>query len=106
MIRMEDTLNIRVNIVDRYYPLTIRRKDEERIRKAARMINDAILQYKQKYSEKDNQDFLSMAALHYVTGYLELQEKNDVTPLVEKIRDVDAELTDFIASQSYTGSFK
>ena len=37
---MDDKLTIRVNIVDRYYPLKIDRKDEEKIRKATKKIND------------------------------------------------------------------
>jgi len=37
---MEEKLSIRVNIADRYYPLKIERDDEERIRRAAKMIND------------------------------------------------------------------
>ena len=35
---MEDKLSIRVNVADRYYPLKIDRKDEEKIRKAAKIL--------------------------------------------------------------------
>ena len=63
---MEDKLSIRVNIADRYYPLKIDRVDEEKIRRAAKMINEKVLQYKQRYTDKDTQDFLAMAALQYV----------------------------------------
>ena len=68
---MEDKLSIRVNIADRYYPLKIDRGDEEKIRKAAKMINDRVLQYKQRYTDKDVQDFLAMAALQYVIKVIE-----------------------------------
>ena len=37
---MEEKLSIRVNIADKYYPLKINRTEEERIRKAARLINE------------------------------------------------------------------
>ena len=43
---MDDKLSIRVNVADRYYPLRIDRDDEEKIRKAARLINEKVLQYK------------------------------------------------------------
>ena len=36
---MDDKLTIRVNIVYRYYPLKIDRKDEEKIRRATKKIN-------------------------------------------------------------------
>ena len=50
---MDDKLTIRVNIVDRYYPLKIDRKDEEKIRKAAKKINDTVTQYQKLYENKD-----------------------------------------------------
>ncbi|HUS86894.1 MAG TPA: cell division protein ZapA [Bacteroidales bacterium] len=92
---MDDKLSIRVNVADRYYPLKINREDEEEIRKAARMINEKVLQYKQKYIDKDIQDFLAMAALQYVIKLLEFEksrEKEDITlsirELTEKIDSV------------------
>jgi cell division protein ZapA (FtsZ GTPase activity inhibitor) len=73
----EDKLSIRINIADRYYPLKIELKDEEKIRKAAKLINEKVLQYKQKYVDKDIQDFMAMAALQYVIRLIELEEKPD-----------------------------
>jgi len=58
---MDDKLSIKVNVADRYYPLKVERENEEKIRKAARMINEKVMQYKQRYSDKDVQDFLAMA---------------------------------------------
>ena len=72
---MDDKLSIRVNVADRYYPLKVEREDEEKIRRAARMINEKVLQYKQRYSDKDVQDFLAMAALQYVIRLLDDEEK-------------------------------
>jgi len=79
---MDDKLSIRVNVADRYYPLKVERENEEKIRKAARMINEKVLQYKQRYSDKDVQDFLAMAALQYVIKLTEDEEKieNDYLP--------------------------
>ena len=93
---MDDKLSIRVNVADRYYPLKVERDDEERIRKAARMINEKVLQYKQRYTDKDVQDFLAMAALQYVIKLNEEEERleNDYLPdaLKELIMKVDAVL--------------
>jgi cell division protein ZapA len=72
---MDDKLSIRVNVADRYYPLKVERENEEKIRKAARMINEKVLQYKQRYSDKDLQDFLAMASLQYVIKLNEEEEK-------------------------------
>ncbi len=92
---MDDKLSIRVNVADRYYPLKVERENEEKIRKAARMINEKVLQYKQRYADKDVQDFLAMASLQYVIRLTEEEEKieNDYLPdaimeLVQKIETV------------------
>jgi cell division protein ZapA (FtsZ GTPase activity inhibitor) len=89
---MDDKLSIRVNVSDRYYPLKIERKDEEKIRRAARMINEKILQYKQRYSDKDVQDFLAMAALQYVIKLIEEEEKRTNDYLPEALKDLTAKI--------------
>jgi cell division protein ZapA (FtsZ GTPase activity inhibitor) len=93
---MDDKLSIRVNIADRYYPLKVERENEEKIRKAARMINEKVLQYKQRYTDKDVQDFLAMAALQYVIKLTEEEEKldNDYIPdtIKELIQKIDTVL--------------
>ncbi len=92
----DNKLSIRVNVADRYYPLKIERDDEEKIRKAARMINEKVLLYKQRYSDKDIQDFLAMAALQFVIKLIEEEEKlsNDYLPetLGELAKKIDAVL--------------
>ena len=92
---MDDKLSIRVNIADRYYPLKVERENEEKIRKAARMINEKVLQYKQRYTDKDVQDFLAMAALQYVIKLTEEEEKlekdwlpDTLNELIQKIDSV------------------
>src|SRR4030066_973218 len=89
---MDDKLSIKVNVADRYYPLKIERKDEEKIRKAARLINEKVLQYKQRYLDKDVQDFLAMAALQFVTRVIEMEDKFDILPLEQKLQELNEEL--------------
>jgi cell division protein ZapA len=86
---MDEQLSIRINIADRYYPLKINRKDEEKIRKAARSINEKVLQYKQKYSDKDTQDFLAMAALQFVIKVLEGDDEPVDNEIQDKIRELN-----------------
>ena len=93
---MEEKLSIRINVADRYYPLKIERKDEEKIRKATKLINEKVLQYKQRYKDKDAQDFLAMAALQFVTRLTELEEKNDMLPLEQKLQDLNEELEEYL----------
>lgn len=96
---MEEKLTIRVNIVDRFYPLKIDLKDEERIRKAAKKINESVAQYNQVYRDKDSQDFLAMAALQFVARLLEKEEKADISPLVDELEDIDLKLGEYLAGE-------
>jgi cell division protein ZapA (FtsZ GTPase activity inhibitor) len=96
---MDDKLSIRVNIIDRYYPLKIDNKDEEKIRKAGKIINEKVLQYKQKYSDKDIQDFLAMAALQYVTRLIELEENADPASLVKGLNELNEELEIYLKEE-------
>jgi len=97
---MNDKFSIKVNVADRYYPLKIVRKDEERIRRAAKMINEKVLQYKQRYTDKDTQDFLAMAALQFVIKLIECESKFDVSPVIDELKDIEKELDEFFNKES------
>jgi hypothetical protein len=97
---MEDKLSIKVNLVDRYYPLKIDGKDEERIRKAAKLINERVLQYKQRYSDKDTQDFLAMAALQFVIKNLEIEELADDQPVISQLAEMNSELEEYLGKEN------
>jgi cell division protein ZapA (FtsZ GTPase activity inhibitor) len=96
---MDEKLSIKVNIADRYYPLKIERKDEEKIRKAAKLINEKVTQYKQRYLDKDVQDFLAMAALQFVSKVLELEERVDLGPFEQQVRELNQELEEYLKGE-------
>lgn len=102
---MDDKFTIKVNVADRYYPIKIDRGDEEKIRKAAKLINDKVLQYKQRYTDKDAQDFLAMAALQFVIRLIECEGRFDNSTLVSELEELDGWLGEFIIKQNL-GSFK
>lgn len=96
---MEDKLSIRVNVADRYYPLKIDRDNEERIRKAARLINEKVFQYKQRYADKDNQDFLAMAALQFVLRLMDLENRVQDLSVWQELEKLDKELDDYLSKE-------
>jgi len=96
---MDDKLSIRVNLADRYYPLRIDRRDEEKIRKAARLINDKVFQYKQRYADKDTQDFLAMAALQFVIRNLDLEGRMEASSALDELVKLDKELEDYLSNE-------
>ena len=83
-------LSIKLNIANRVYPLTIKREEEEAIRKTARMINDKIKEYESDYAVKDKQDLLAMCALEYGTNNDQaLSQWSEAEDLLIKVREIN-----------------
>lgn len=93
---MDNEFTINVSICDRPYPIRINRNDEEKIRKAAKKINDTIAQYRQVYSNKDGQDLLAMVAIQYATRVVESEEHFEVLPVIEELSKLDEQLSDLL----------
>ena len=94
---MTDKFSIKIKIDGREYPLKVDRDDEEKYRKAAKIINDIILQYRQKYSSSNTQDFLAMTAFQFALKTIELEEKVDRSPLFDELKKMDEELSDYLS---------
>ena len=71
-----DEIVINVTLVDRPYRLTVARTDEEKVRKAAGLINERVKSYSRHYAFKDVQDLLSMTALQFATSTVKYEADN------------------------------
>ncbi len=96
---MDDKLAIKVNISDRVYPLKINREEEENIRKAAKLINDKITQYKQVFRDKDAYDILAMATLHLGRQVQSMDTTDAHKLLSSEIRQINSDLDDYIKNK-------
>lgn len=94
---MSDMLSINIKIDGRSYPLRVDRNDEEKYRKAAKIINDIVLQYRQKYVTRDAQDVLAMTAIQFVLKSLDLEERIENSPLFDDLKKLDEELGDYLS---------
>jgi hypothetical protein len=97
---MDEELSINVTIADRRYPMRIRRSEEEKIRKAVKIINERILQYQQRYSGKDNQDCLAMSALQFVIQVIDTMEQSNSNPIVKQIEEINDQLAGYLDNNS------
>jgi len=91
-------LSIKLNIANRIYPLSIDRKDEASIRKAAKMIEDSIKDYEENFSVRDKQDLLAMTALQFANQVIaeEGKVKIDDDGLGDRIDELDASISDYL----------
>lgn len=86
-------LSIKINIAGRVYPLTIKKDEEEIIRKTAKMINEKIKEYESDYAVKDKQDLLAMCALEYGTNSdTALKQWSEAQSLFDQVRDMNDQI--------------
>jgi cell division protein ZapA (FtsZ GTPase activity inhibitor) len=78
--------------------LAIAIEEEENIRKAANIINNKVLQYRNKFADKDTQDFLAMSALQFVIKLIESEKNKDIEPLIDEIKELNEELENILKS--------
>jgi cell division protein ZapA len=80
---------IHIEIADKFYGLRINRDEEEMARKAAKQIKMKLGEYRTKYSKSvDMKDWLAMVAFQLSMENLQLEERNDTTPFIEKIQQM------------------
>lgn len=92
----EDKITIRVNIAERYYPITIARSEEESFRLIAKQINDLLLQFQQRYPNKDLQDYMAMGLLQYATRAKKMETPSELIELTQKMEQLNKTVEDFL----------
>lgn len=64
---MQNLIPINIIIGDRSYRIKIEAKEEEKVRKMAKKLNEQLASYKSQYAGKDMQDYLAMVLLSFVS---------------------------------------
>lgn len=72
-------LSIKIKIGNREYPMRVKAEDEERIRKAGKILNEKIKHYQNQFGIDDLQDLISMVAFDCVVEKLKREESTEVS---------------------------
>ena len=72
-------LSIKIKIGNREYPMRVEAEDEERIRKAGKLLNAKIKNYKNQFGIDDSQDLLAMVAFDCLVEKLKREESSEIT---------------------------
>jgi cell division protein ZapA len=67
-------LSIKVKIADREYPLKVKLQEEERIRTAAKMLNEKVKKFREQFGKDDKIDLLAMTAFDLMVEKLRREE--------------------------------
>ena len=95
---MNDKIKINLNIADSYYPLTIKRDEEEIMRKAAKQVNTRLNAYREHYSELSSEKLLAMVAFQFSLEGLKQKDRNDTEPYISKIEELTKLMEDFFGN--------
>lgn len=89
--RYMEELSIKIKIADREYPMKVKRKDEERLRSAGKLLNEKIKHYREQFGIDDKQDLLAMAAFDCLIDKLAEDENLQVIDqtVVEKMNHLN-----------------
>lgn len=91
-----EVFSIRVKVGEKYYPLKVKRADEEKVRLAAKKINEKIVYFTKKFGDKNSQDILAMASLQLVVELTSEKIKSDLNPYIEEIKKLDRLVDEYI----------
>ena len=89
-------LSINIKIDGRNFPLTIDRKDEERYRLAAKMVNETINKFRNEFGEIESQQIMSMTAFQIALNNTELQHRNDTSLFIDELKNLNDDISDFL----------
>lgn len=94
-----DEINININIMNKPYRLLVARADEEKVRKAAALINERVRYYAKHYAYKNDQDLLAMTALQLAATVVKHEDETTFKDrhLERKLNEMNALLSDQLA---------
>ena len=90
-----DEIMINITLMDKAYRLSVARADEEKVRKAATLINDRVKFYAKHYAYKSDQDLLAMTALQFAATVLKYESEESFKDqhLERKLNEINALLS-------------
>ena len=90
---MKDTFSINVKIGDRTYAMTIERKDEERVRKAAKAGSEKYSKYIMRKGFEPI-DCYALIALETSMANIQKEEEKSSSNVINQLKEIDSTLED------------
>ena len=72
-------LSIKIRIGNREYPMRVKAEDEERIRRAGKLLNEKIKNYQDQFGIDDTQDLVAMVAFDCLVEKLKREETSEAS---------------------------
>jgi cell division protein ZapA len=85
----EEMSNISVFIAGRSYPLKVAKQEEEVILSIAEKVNKRIREYQETYTNREKQDWVSMALLSYALEKHQMEKLYSDSKLEQKLDSLE-----------------
>lgn len=72
-------LSIKIRIGNREYPMKVKAEDEERIRRAGKLLNEKIKNYQNQFGIDDTQDLVAMVAFDCLVEKIKGEEATETS---------------------------
>ena len=97
-----DEFKIQLKVAGKHYPLHCKRSEEWIYRRSASLINDKILKYSTAFAgaKLELKDLLVMVSLQAFAENVRQEKEEDVSPLFDKIEELNRELEEYLRSNS------
>ena len=92
----EQLIPLNIVIGDRNYRIKILPSDEETVRKALKIINEKIIEFRTQFAGKDMQDYISMVLIWYATQAKENNSPAFTDELMESLLKMEKQLDEVI----------
>jgi len=91
-----NTLRIHLEIGGFRFPMTIARDDEELYRKAEKLAVNCLEEYQKQYPQRSSEELLTLVAFRLAVATSKMHMSQDVTPMAERLKALDAELDELL----------
>jgi len=93
-----EKLSIKIRIGDRDYPMKVLAEEEERVRRAGKIVNEKINFYREKFGIDEQQDLLAMVAFDSVVDKIKTEGSSTSTDsfLLEKLKSLNQDITQLL----------
>jgi cell division protein ZapA len=93
---MNNKLSIKINIAERFYSLKVEPDEEEKIRHAAKTINEKMNSLRDRQSGKDAQDWLAMACLWFAMKLFDAETNPEKDAAIAMLQNFERQIADYL----------
>lgn len=93
-------LSIKIKLADREYPMRVAASEEERLRKAGKMLNEKLKQFRDQFGIDDKQDLFAMCA--FDTMVEKMRSESEIESIDSHVSDKVVSIEKLISSAMTT----